>query len=111
MNTSIKEICSNTSIIDVYEVCQYLKENCGKWFEASFLKKDNTLRKMRFSIKTDWNKLNHIETTPKGLKMVKSKVARNCATVIENADGVLQCRSLPLDRIISLSIFSNNKGV
>lgn len=105
MNASITTINNNTMNLDVRELTKMIISGNGKLFRAVFTKKDGSVRTMVFTPSIGWNRLNGIDTTSVGAKMVNTKCGRNMATVCERLDnGVFQPRTLNLEKVISLEL-------
>ena len=105
MNNTITNINDNTMDFEVRKNTKFLIANKGKTFKAVFEKVDGTIREMIFTIATNWNAMNGLETTWSGKKMVSTKCRKNMATVCEKLDnGVFQPRTLNLASIRSLEI-------
>ena len=105
MNTSIINVLNNTSNLKVLEVAKFLLDNRNRKVEVSFLKKDGTVRVMRFVPDSEYNHTFGIKTTQVGRRIVESKCSADMITVQEILEaGRVQPRTVNLNTVLSYRV-------
>jgi len=105
MNQSIETVRNNSINPIAKTFAQFLIDNEGHRFIATFEKVNREIRTMLFVPRNQYNRLMGIESTTWGREMVKTKALNDMITVVEILDSnTVQPRTINLGKLITLKV-------